>query len=211
MPAMNDAYLQPYRDAQDTHGHGFDVTMWARPETQTRRFAIFAESVFLPGKRLLDAGCSRGDLAAWLLEHGHDYAHYTGTDGLPDVIAFAQDRGLPRADFHAGDFVKHPELLAIGEPQVTLISGTLNTMDDATAQRVLDAAWAGCSETLAFNFLSDRCGPDAVPQEYPARRLPTMQLLDWAFTQAQGNVTFRQDYFPHGHDATIIMRKRKAG
>ncbi|MEM8781267.1 MAG: methyltransferase domain-containing protein [Planctomycetota bacterium] len=203
---MNDAYLQPYRDAQDRHGSAFDVTMWARPETQTRRFKVFAETIDLRDKRLLDAGCSRGDLAEWLLENGCDYAHYHGVDGLPDVIDFAKTRGLERVSFAAGDFVNQPELLAETKPDVTLISGTLNTMDDATALRVLDAAWAGCAEALVFNFLADTCGPDAVPQQYPAHRLPTRKLLDWALAQTP-YVSLRQDYFRDGHDATIAMRR----
>ena len=37
-------------------------------------------------------------------------------------------------------------------------------------------------------------------------RLPTMQLLDWAL-QKTPNVQLRKDYFPHGHDATILMRR----
>ncbi len=199
-------YLKPYEHAQQSHGSAFEVTMWATPKSQQRRFAVFVESLFLTGKRVLDAGCSRGDLAAYLLERHVEYGHYTGVDGLPDVIAFANDRHLPRCAFHAGDFVADPSLLRLGQPQITLISGTLNTMGDDTALRVLDAAWAGCSEALAFNFLSDREGQLAVKQEYPARRLPTMRLLDWAFTQTP-DVTFRQDYFPYGHDATITMRK----
>lgn len=203
---MNDSYLQPYRDAQPEHGDSFGITLWTHEETQRLRFAVFTESLFLPGKRLLDAGSSRGDLAAYLLEKGIAYGHYHGVDGLPEVIAFAQTRGLPDATFAAGDFVTHPELLAATDPQVTLISGTLNTMDTDTAVRVLDAAWAGCSEALAFNFLSDRHGPDASPQEYPARRLPTLKLLDWAL-QRTSDVVLRQDYFRHGHDATIIMKK----
>ncbi len=203
---MRDAYLEPYRDAQTRHGSDFDVTMWARPETQTLRFKIFAEAIDLRNKRLLDAGCSRGDLAQWLLQHGHDYAHYHGVDGLPDVVTFAKSRGLERASFAAGDFVNHPELLAESKPDITLISGTLNTMDDDTALRVLDASWAGCREALVFNFLADTCGPNATPQQYPARRLPTMRLLAWAFHQTP-YVTFRQDYFRDGHDATVIMRR----
>ncbi|MEM9751906.1 MAG: methyltransferase domain-containing protein [Planctomycetota bacterium] len=203
---MSDSYLQPYRDAQDEHGSAFDVTMWARPETQTRRFAVFAEMLELNHKRVLDAGCSRGDLAEWLLDKGHPYTHYHGVDGLPDVIAFARTRGLERASFAAGDFVNQPELLAETKPDITLISGTLNTMDDATALQVLDAAWTGCTEALAFNFLSDTSGPNAVPQQYPARRLPTRKLLDWALNQTP-YVKMRQDYFPEGHDATIVMRR----
>lgn len=203
---MNDSYLKPYRDAQAEHGSDFDVTMWARPQTQRLRFQVFCEMQGLAGKRVLDAGCSRGDFAAYLLERGIRYGQFIGIDGLDEVIGFARGRGLPDSRFEAGDFVKDPGLLATGSPQVVTISGSLNTMDVDTALRVLEGAWSGCGEALAFNFLSDRAGGKAPPQEYPAGRLPTLKLLDWALTQT-ADVQLRQDYFDHGHDATILMRK----
>ena len=178
---MPDDYLQPYREAQQEHGDAFSVTLWARPETQQKRFAVFTEMIDFAGKRVLDAGCSRGDFAQYLLDHGHAYGKFTGVDGVPEVIDFANRRGLPNACFVAGDFAQNRGLLAEGQPQITAISGTLNTMDATTATAVLESAWAGCSEALVFNFLSDRCDPSAPPQEAPAVRLPTEQLLAWAF------------------------------
>lgn len=206
---MNDAYLEPYRRAQATHGASFDVTLWARPETQVRRFGVFAELVDFAEKRVLDAGCSRGDFAAWLIERGIDYAHFRGVDGVGAVIDFARGRGLPRADFVAADFVREAGTLGADlpdaeRPDVVAISGTLNTMDWPTARCVLEAAWEGCRSTLVFNFLSDRCGPDAPVQLEPAVRLPADAVLDWAWSRTW-NVVFRQDYFEHGHDATVRM------
>lgn len=205
---MNDAYLQPYHDAQREHGTGFDVTLWARPETQRRRFAVFCEMLDMGGKRVLDAGCSRGDFAGYLLEGGVEYASFVGVDGVEAVIEFAQSRGLPRSAFVAGDFVKNVSLLETGEPEIVTISGSLNTMDAEPALAVLEGAWAGCSEALIFNFLSDRADARAPKQEYPAKRLPAMRLLDWALEKTW-NVQFRQDYFEYGHDATVLMRKAK--
>jgi len=207
MPASPDPYLEPYRQAQRTHGTGFDVTLWGSQRTQRARFEVFAEMVFMPGKRILDAGCSRGDFAAFLLERDIAYDRFIGIDGLPEVVAYANQQGFREAEFHAGDFVQHADLLRIGEPQVIAISGTLNTMDMPTVVGLLDNAWAAAGQTLVFNFLSDTCGPAAPPQEYPAHRLPTMTLLDWAFKQTW-DVRFRQDYLPGGHDATIAMFKR---
>ena len=211
LSAVKDAYLEPYRRAQATHGASFDVTLWARPETQQRRFGVFAELVDFSEKRILDAGCSRGDFAAWLGERDINYAHFRGVDGVEAVIDFARGRALPRADFVAADFVREPgtlgaDLAEAERPDVVVISGTLNTMDWPTARGVLEAAWAGCGNTLIFNFLSNRCGPEAPVQLKPAVRLPTDAVLDWAMSQTW-NVVFRQDYFAHGHDATVRMAR----
>jgi SAM-dependent methyltransferase len=202
----DDRYLEPYRQSAQQHGTDFRVTLWANEASQRRRFELFAEMAHLSGKRILDAGCSRGDLAAFLLERRIAFGHYVGIDALPEVIAFASSRNLPRSTFHCADFVHDARSLAIGKPQVICISGALNTMDDATVLAVLENAWSATSQTLMFNFLSDRAGPMAPLQDTIARRLDTMRLLDWALSHTW-SVAFRQDYFNHGHDATIAMHK----
>ena len=200
-------HLDPYRDWAQQHGSGFGVTLWASPRSQQLRFEVMTQMCPLAGKRVLDAGCSRGDFAAFLIERGVQFRHYTGIDGLDEVIRFAAGRGLPRCDFHCGDFIDDPKLLSIGQPQVICISGSLNTMTDEQVFAVLKSAWAAASEALVFNFLSDRAKVSSRRQNLgPARRLDTLGLLDWAMEQT-GSVAFRQDYFKAGHDATIAMRK----
>jgi len=200
-------YLQPYRDSAKKHGSDtFDVTLWADPSTQRLRFDVFTQMCFMAGKRVLDAGCSRGDLASFLIERDIRFDSYVGVDGLCDVIDYAQGRGLPRCRFQCGDFVADPSLLSIGDPQVICISGSLNTMTDEQVMSVLESAWGAASESLIFNFLSDRAGAGAVLQTGPARRLDTLKLLDWALGKTW-RVAFRQDYFKHGHDGTILMQK----
>ena len=201
-----DAYLTPYRQAQDQHGSSFEVTLWASPRSQRTRFRVMTEMLDFTGKRVLDAGCSRGDFADYLIEDQRDYARFIGVDGVCEVIEHAKQRDLPRAAFHCRDFVAEPDALAIDEPEVVAISGSLNTMDWSTALSVLEAAWHAAGESLIFNFLSDRTGPRALPQQQPARRLPTLELMDWALARTW-DVQFRQDYFDQGHDATILMRK----
>lgn len=199
-----DAYLTPYRIAAESFGSNFDVTLWASTKSQQRRFDIFTQMCFFTGKRVLDAGCSRGDFAAWMHKRDIAYGQYIGIDGLHEVINYARHRNLPNAEFHAGDFVANPKLLVTGRPQIITISGSLNTMDFDTARKVLDAAWQATSETLIFNFLSDRVSKQAPPQKLPAHRLDTARLLAWAMDMTP-MVQFRQDYFPGGHDATIMM------
>ncbi len=208
---MSDAhYLTPYHESARKHGRdAFGVTLWANPETQQRRFKAFAQMYDLANKRVLDAGCSRGDLAAFLVENQIPYQRYVGIDALCDVIDFAASRGLPNAQFHCGDFMAEPGLLSLGQPQVICISGSLNTMDDPRVFNALESAWAAASQALLFNFLSDHAGPGAPPQRKPARRLDTQRLIGWALSQTWA-VAFRQDYFQHGHDATILMQKPDA-
>ncbi len=199
-------YLEPYQQAVQDHGTVFEATLWATRKTQELRFRTFTEMVFFPGKRVLDAGCSRGDFAAYLMEQGVVYEQFIGVDGVPEVIAFARTRGLPDSEFVAGDFVQQPDLLGTGQPQIVTMSGTLNTMPIDLALRVLDSAWDAAAEALIFNFLPTTCGAEAPRQEYPAVRLETQAILDWAFRKTW-SVQYRQDYFPNAHDATVLMRK----
>ncbi len=206
---MAEPYLKPYRDHVDEHGAGFAATLWASRESQRRRFDAIVQSGYFGGKRVLDAGCSRGDFAEYLIERGIDYDRYVGVDGVDEVIDHAQRQNIPRSEFHVGDLVADPALFTLSEPHIIVVSGTLNTMTDDQVDTLLQSAWRATRQTLMFNFLSDRCGPGASPQAYPARRLNTLAWLDWAFRRTH-HVVFRQDYFPHGHDAMIVMRKSEA-
>lgn len=206
IPQASDNYLSPYQQAHKDHGSDFGVTLWASERSQRLRFRVMSEMVFLLGKRVLDAGCSRGDFAAYLLEKEVGYESFVGVDGVEPVIEFASGRGLARSRFVTGDFVEDASYLSIDRPQVIAISGTLNTMDDDTAIALLSNAWQATSETLVFNFLSDTASDEAPTQTAPARRLPTLKLLAWAMGQTP-SVRMRQDYFRYGHDATIVMRK----
>lgn len=205
--AGTDQYLEPYRRSQRRHGAAFEVTLWASPQTQRLRFDVMTQMCFFAGKRVLDAGCSRGDFAHYLHEHDIAYAHYTGIDALAQVIEYARGRGLPDARFLCGDFVSQPDLLMTDNPQIIAISGSLNTMSDEHLFGVLNAAWSSATESLIFNFLSDRyAAPSGYAEDGPARRFDTLRMLDWA-TDKTPYVVFRQDYFLGGHDATILMRK----
>lgn len=200
-------YLEPYRQSHARHGAEFPVTLWASPQSQELRFRVFTEMCFLAGKRILDAGCGRGDLAAYLWHRQILYERYIGIDALEEVIVYARSRNLPRAEFHAGDILLDPTVLRIGQPQVICISGTLNTMTLEAATQVLENAWAAAEETLLFNFLSARCAAAAPRQEEPVHRMDPLYFLDWALKKTS-QVQFRQDYFPHGHDATICMSRQ---
>ncbi len=203
---IHDAYLQPYRESVDRHGATFEATLWASRQSQRIRFKTFVEMCPLAGKRVLDAGCSTGGFAEYLIDHAIAFDRYIGIDGVAEVIEHAAQAAPPRCEFHAGDFLTHEELLSRGNPHVICISGTLNTMTDAQAMRLLEASWRAAGESLLFNFLSDRCSSAAPPQLKPARRMDTVKLLDWALSRSCV-VTFRQDYFEGGHDASVLMRK----
>jgi SAM-dependent methyltransferase len=202
----DDRYLDPYRRSVRDHGPEFEATLWASERSQRLRFEVFTQMCFLPGKRILDAGCSRGDFAAYLLEAGIEYDAFVGIDALPQVIDYAAARALPRAEFHVGDFVRDPNLLRLGGPQVVCISGSLNTMDDEQALAVLEGAWKAAAETLLFNFLPTQAHRRAPASLGPARRIDAVWLLRWAMDKTP-SVAYRQDYFPHAHDATIMMRR----
>jgi SAM-dependent methyltransferase len=200
-------YLAIYAGAADSAIPNYRAACWGCERSQRRRFEVFADLYAVAGKRVLDAGCGRGDLARFLLDGGFAFASYVGIDAIPAVVAQAEGRALPRSTFQEGDLLVEPGLLAASAPDVVCISGTLNTMTVEQALALLDAGWRATREALLFNFLSDRAGRRAPAQGRQIRRLPTLRLLEWALARTS-QVAFRQDYFAHGHDATIRMVKR---
>ncbi|MHC4775868.1 MAG: class I SAM-dependent methyltransferase, partial [Planctomycetota bacterium] len=85
----NKAYLQPYRQAVERHGPGFEATLWHSVEAQVLRFDIMIGLVDLEGRSVLDAGCGQGDFAARLLERGVPFARFVGVDALAEMVEAA--------------------------------------------------------------------------------------------------------------------------
>lgn len=199
--------LRPYREAVDRHGAGFEATLWGSREAQQRRFEVMMDLAGFAGCAIMDVGCGAGDLAGALLERGVPFTRYVGVDALPEMVGAARARRLARCVFEVRDVVADPEALrdvARGAIDWACLSGTLNTMDEATARGVVRAAFEVAAQGVIFNFLSDRHHPRWADHDLePARRFDTVGWLDWALGLSS-RVAFTQAYLD-GHDATIAI------
>ena len=205
--ADTSSHLDPYRVAASEQGPGFAATLWGSPETQSLRFDIIDNMCGgLADTRVLDLGCGDGALYQWMRERGTLSESYLGIDAVDDQVKHARE-------VHAGATFVHLDIsmastLPSGFDWV-VISGTLNTMDDATTLHVLDLAWDAAALGLAFNFLSDRPGLKWQSRPLgPARRHQLQELMAWALERTP-LVACRQDYL-EGHDATLVMRRSDA-
>ncbi len=198
------AYLQPYTEAVKQFGASFESTLWNSREAQTLRFDVMIDLANLDGATVLDLGCGPGDLAAHLLGRGVPIAGYVGLDAVPQMIEAAGKRDLPGCRFVIGDAVADPGLLKTGEPDYVCISGTLNTMDDRTAKKLVADAFAAANHGVVFNFLSTRPHPRMAGRDTgPARRRDPVGWLDFSLGLSS-RVAFTQAYLD-GHDATILI------
>jgi SAM-dependent methyltransferase len=205
MPERDRPYLDPYHKALQEHGPGFKATLWGNKESQKLRFDVIAAMAQLEHCLLLDAGCGQGDFAAHLLARGIAFDRCHGIDALPAMIASARARSLARCAFDVADMVVDDSVFAVIPADYVCFSGSLNTLDEPKARRIVRAAFEAAHQGVVFNFLSDR--PHARWRESdmrPARRFRTLDWLDWAMTLSS-RVSFSQEYLD-GHDATILIR-----
>ncbi len=198
-------YLDPYRQALREHGPGFKATLWATEEAQKLRFDVMHDMADFEGCSILDAGCGHGELAAHLLERGVQFTRYHGIDALEELIEAASARSLPRSTFAVADMISHPQVLAEHAADYVCLSGSLNTIEEPAARRIVRSAFDAASQGVVFNFLSDRPHPRWANRDVsPARRFDTLAWLDWSM-QLSSRVSFTQEYLD-GHDATILIR-----
>jgi len=205
-------YLRPYCEAVGRHGPCFKALLWNAPETQRRRFKAIVQMAPLEGRVVADMGCGRADLAAYLRERGVGYARYIGVEGVAELLSASRERAaaeaLPACDFLALDFVADKaafETLARDDGvQVFVFSGSLNTLRQRDARRVLDRAWEAVRRVpggaLVFNFLSDRRRRG---EAGPAHRFDAACMAEFALERT-ARIRLRTDYLD-GHDATIAM------
>ena len=198
-------YLEPYREAVERFGPGFLATLWSSRDSQQLRFDVMINLAGFEGCTVLDAGCGPGDFAAYLLKHNVGFSRYVGIDAMPEMIAEATRRELPRCEFRVADLVHDQQPLHEAQPDWVCISGMLNTMDEVTARQVVSAAYHAATQGVIFNFLSDRTHTRWTRYRTgPARRFNTVNWLEWSL-DLTSRVTFTQDYLD-GHDATIMLR-----
>lgn len=209
MTASEDtSYLDPYRSAIRRHGPGFAATLWGSREAQILRFDVMIDLAHsgggFEGCTIVDAGCGNGDFAARLLERKVPFKQFVGIDAIGEMITQADERKLERCSFIEADFVTQPKVLAGHEADYICFSGSLNTMNDDTAMRLVRAAFDAAAQGVVFNFLSNRSHAKWGDKDLtPARRFDTVTWLDWAMAQTS-RVSFTQAYLD-GHDATVMM------
>jgi hypothetical protein len=213
------AHLRPYTDAVEQLGATFEATLWASKAHQRTRFEVLMGMCPFEGLSVLDAGCARGDLGVFLVEHSAGAGKYIGIEGVPELVHAAKGHAPAGSFVGLGDFVADPGSMARvareageadGRADVLVFSGSLNTLRTEAALEVLARAWPMSRTALAFNFLSDRCLPELRARETgPAHRFDTVRVLGWAMSHTPA-VLFRQDYFPGGHDATVVMLREGA-
>ena len=75
-------YLLPYLRAADKYGAEFPSLLWASPDTQAARFDAIQRLGKLDRKSVLDVGCGRADLLAFLLDRGVRPDDYVGIEEI---------------------------------------------------------------------------------------------------------------------------------
>ena len=200
--------LEPYRDAEKVFGSGFETTLWASERTQRLRFDVLIGLIgpeSIQGKVLIDLGCGDGALAAHLAEVGLKPRRYIGVDGLLAQVRAGEERGYEWTDFVCTDLLTSAGSLGRFGADVALLSGTLNTMNDAQSRALVAQAFDCVRDGLAFNFLSDRPTQTRVGASTgPAIRQDVVSWIDYALGLTP-LVAFRQDHL-EGHDGAIMLR-----
>jgi SAM-dependent methyltransferase len=199
MGLRDQPYLQPYLDAAATHGAGFGSLLWASPITQAARFATIQRINNLHGVSLLDVGCGRADLLAYLLERGVQPARYVGIEVVDALANAADGRKSPNATILRADFVAEPLRLFVGA-DVVVFCGSLNTADDSIFYRTLSQAFDAAGKAVVFNFL---CSPMLAGQDYLYWRQPD-DVVRFA-RNLSPDVTTLADYLPG--DMTLRIGK----
>lgn len=197
-------YLLPYLRAADKHGADFPSLLWASPHTQAARFDAIERLGQLDSKSVLDVGCGRADLLAFLLDRGVRPGDYVGIEAVEDLAAAAEAncRRLPDATIVRADFVREPLRMFVGA-DVVVFSGSLNTIEDDDFYATIRRAYDASAEAVVFNFL---CSSYLAGADYLRWRRPD-DVIAFA-RQLTPDVRTLDDYL-HG-DFTVALRNTDA-
>jgi SAM-dependent methyltransferase len=160
-PSKPRGKIQEIRDHYDhrisPRRKNHEILDWASHESQHARFQVFADSVYLAGKTLLDVGCGLGDLRAYLRLRNIP-ADYTGVDVSENMVQAALER-QPDGRFLCADVFGETSFFPPAAFDVVFCSGIFNLNLGNNRQflapalaRLLELA----REHAAFNLLHQR-------------------------------------------------------
>lgn len=146
------AILHFHRHRIAEHGSGVMALGWRGEESQQKRFEVIASLADFNHSTVLDVGCGRGDLKAYLDARFTDVAYF-GIDQMPEFIADANARyeGGSPCRFYQADFSE------VSFPRVNYViaSGALayRNADPNFAFDMIERLYAASERAAIFNFL----------------------------------------------------------
>jgi len=201
MDALSKEYLISFYSKQlMLHGDRPEALRWD-PVGQKIRYRVMLEMApSLAGKRVLDYGCGKGDLYAYIMEHAGS-VDYTGWDINPDLIALARAKH-PGASFEVADADElHP-----GESfDVIFICGVFNNRVQGVHESMLntlESLFEIAREAVVFNALSSHARDKAVELNYTSPE----ELAFYVSERLTPHYDLRQDYVPG--DFTLCLHKQ---
>ena len=171
---------------------------WRDEHTQSVRFEALCQWGDLQGLSVLDLGCGKADLLAYMEERGLS-VRYTGIEMVPEFVREANMRfkGNAHARILLGSFME----IAIPPCDVAFLSGSLNYQNHAEGEpwNCLRRIWASARLGMAFNMLDEALEPStAFLRSYdPEAALRFAQELDPQARLVKGY---------HPEDFTLLLK-----
>jgi SAM-dependent methyltransferase len=165
---------------------------------QVLYFEILAAIGFPPTASVLDVGCGRGDLYAYLLARGYK-GHYTGLDLVPHFIKEAKQR-FPGVEFRVGDVTAAD----LDPCEYALASGPFDYRTPSSLERWQSAIrrmfeLARCG--IAWNGLA------TIPEGYDGLWAQPMQAVLELCASLSPYHSLRCDYDPPHFSAYVYKRE----
>lgn len=133
-------------------GAGPRALGWRGEPSQHKRFEVIAAAADFSGATVLDVGCGRGDLKAYL-DDRFDGVRYLGVDQMPEFIEEARQRyaQCPRTALYCADF----STAQLPVSDMVVASGALayRCAEPDFHFHMIRRMWAVCTRVLVFNCL----------------------------------------------------------
>lgn len=182
--------------ARDTRALG-----WRGDDSQRKRFEVIAAAADFSGKAVMDIGCGRADLKAYLDERFGD-VHYLGVDQVPEFIddARARHADCPRSSFYCTDF----STAQLPMSDIVVACGALGyrCAEPDFHFHMIRRMWAACAGTLIVNLLDAATFPEH-PLLVGRKVDEVMALADVLAPGAELVRGYLED------DFTVVMRRQK--